>query len=457
MDFAPDHRALEDLERELADRGIEYVQVETPDLNGTLRGKLTRRSKALGPGGSAFCTIVYGLSAADDVYESPFSSFSNGFPDAFAIADPNTGAIIDKERGIASVICDMVDETGLQYYPLSPRTALRRVIKTASDLGFTARFAVELEVFVVKADRDMIDAGKIHDLSSFGRLHNAYSLARMDELRPLAARFMDQMDELKIGIEAIHTELGNGMIEVAIGHLPALQAADACSRVKLYLKEMFAAEGYLTVFMPKWRIEESGCGGHTHQSLWRGDEPAFAGAGGEFSDIGEQYVAGQLTTLRDFCAVFYPTINAYRRMDAMSWAPENVSWGMDNRTCALRVITKPGPKAYRIEHRCPGADINGYLSIACMLGGGLLGIAEKMDPGPAVTGNSLDHPALPALPKNLEEAVEMFRNSDKAKAILGEEFVEQYTISREDECRLWNEWNQKNITGWELGRYIDMH
>ena len=285
MKFKPQVQALKELQESLAAKGINYVQIETPDLNGTLRGKLTSRSKALSEHGSAFCTILYGLSVRDDVYESRFSSFDNGFPDKFGIADPSTVSILDEEQGVASVICDIVDEKG-DFYSLSPRSVLQRVIQSAADLGFVARFAIELECYVVKVDRDLIEQGKIYDLPSFGRLNNAYSLARMQELRPLAVRFMDKMHEMGIDIEAIHTELGYGMIEIAIGHLPALQAADACSRVKLYLKEMLASEGFVAVFMPKWRIDESGCGGHAHQSLWKNGKPAFAKSDGSFSEIG---------------------------------------------------------------------------------------------------------------------------------------------------------------------------
>jgi glutamine synthetase len=457
MNFEANKDALMELDDSLKSRGIRYIQTETPDINGTLRGKLCARGKALSASGSAFCTILYGLSVRDDVYESRYSCFENGFPDAVSIADPSTAVILDADEGIASVICDMITEERDSYYPLSPRTALRRVVAKAEELGFQARFAVELEVYVVKVDRDRIGSGQMHDLEPLGRVQNAYSLARMDELRPLAAKFMDQMSAIGIEIDAMHTELGYGMIELAITHLPALEAADACSRVKLYLKQFLSLHGYAAVFMPKWKYEESGCGGHTHQSLWRDGKPVFADENKQFSKTGQQYVAGQLATLRDFSAVFYPTINAYRRMDALTWAPENVSWGMDNRTCALRVITQPNPSAYRIEHRCPGADVNGYLAIACMLGGGLIGIEQSMTPRPATEGSSINESDAVALPRSLEESVALFRQSGLVTEILGEELVEQYAISRDEECRLWREWQMKTISEWELVRYFDMH
>ena len=144
-------------------------------------------------------------------------------------------------------------------------------------------------------------------------------------------------------------------------------------------------------------------------------------------------------------------------MDAGTWAPENVSWGMDNRTCALRVITQPTPAAYRIEHRCPGADVNPYLAIACMLAGGLMGIESGLEAPEPVAGNAGERGDLTRLPSSLEDAVSRLQESDVAADMLGPELVEQYLISRQEECRLWRDWQTRTISDWELSRYFDLH
>lgn len=445
---------LEGLKRE----GIRFVQIETPDIDGMLRGKLTRLDKIASPDGSAFCTILYGLTPFDDVVESRFSSFANGFPDAAAIPDLDTLSVLDSANGIASVICDMHDLATGEHYGLSPRGALRRVIERAGKMGVAPRFAIELELCLLRADDAKIIAGDHYSLDPVGRMHNAYSLGRMGgELREIATGFMHEMDDIGIPIEALHAELGRGMLELAISHLPALEAADACARVKLYLKGYLERYGLAAVFMPKWRMEESGCGGHVHQSLWQDAKPLFSTEDGDLSDIARCYVAGQLATLRDFAAIFYPTINAYRRMDVQTWAPENVSWGIDNRTCALRVITRPGPKAFRIEHRCPGADINPYLAVAAMLAGGLHGIAEDIAPPPAIEGNAGDTDGLLPLPRSLGEATGILASSQIAKQLLGANMIEQYVTVRRAECELWDAWQRQQVSSWELRRYFDMH
>ena len=144
-------------------------------------------------------------------------------------------------------------------------------------------------------------------------------------------------------------------------------------------------------------------------------------------------------------------------MDAAAWAPESVSWGIDNRTCALRAVLKPGPKAFRIEHRCPGADINPYLAIAAMLAGGLMGIEQGLKAPEPIVGNSATHADLVMLPRTLAEATDLLEGSAIASALLGPELIAQYVAVHRLECQLWADWQRRQISPWELKRYFDMH
>ncbi len=443
--------------QEWLEAGVTMVQVETPDLDGRLRGKLTRLEKILDSSGSAFCTILYGLTPNDEICEGPLSSFDNGFPDALAIPDAQTLRLIDKEQRVAAVICDMVDADSGKDYALSPRGALRRQIQRADALGLQPRFAAELEFCILQVDDARIINGEHHRLDEYGRIHNAYSLARAAEARELSRTFIEAMDAIGIPIEAMHAELGRGMMELAISHLPAMEAADACARVKLYLKDYCAQRGLCVSFMPKWKYHESGCGGHIHQSLWRDGEPAFCAPDGGLSTLAKSYIAGQLKALAENAAIFYPTINAYRRMDAGAWAPENVSWGLDNRTCALRAILQPGPKAYRFEHRCPGADINPYLAMAIMLGTGLDGVENALEPPAPVKGNAANDASLQPLPCSLGAAIDLLAGSESARRILGDAMLEQYLVLKRHEWDRWNAWQREQVTSWELARYFDTH
>lgn len=447
-------KRLEDLRKSLAGEGVKYVQIETPDMDGNLRGKLVTLEKGLSETGTAFCTILYGLTMADDVFESSHSSFDNGFPDMFAVPDPDTVVRLPGADATVSVICDGRFPDGA-LYPLSPRSVLRKVIEETAGLGYDVQFGVEYEAFVFEQDNDLTGAARHHELTPLSPMWNAYSLVRMAETRDLAQAFMDRMGSAGMSVDAVHTELGYGMLEIALGHAPPLEAADKATRAKLYFKQLCRERGLTATFMAKWRQGESGSGGHVHQSLWRDGAPAFAGTAGGLSDAGRAYVAGLIETMVDFSPVFYPNVNSYRRMDAGAWSPENASWGTDNRTAAVRVITQPSPKAVRAEHRAPGADTNPYLAIAAMLAGGAMGVAGKLSLCDPASANASTEDRFKPLPRSLPEAIAAFGTSDHAAAAFGEDFVAHYALSRRQEWDGWTRQLADNITPWELTRYFD--
>jgi glutamine synthetase len=445
----------EKLTAELAAHGVRCCQIEVPDLDGSIRAKLVSLDKALAVDGAALCSIVFGLTAADDVYESAVSSYANGFPDLFARADLTTVRVLPWRPSVASALCDLRSPAG-EDVALAPRTVLRRVAERCAGLGFEARFAVEYEACILHADTGLIAAGRHHDLKPLGRTANAYSGLRLADVRDLGQEFMDRMAAVKAPLESFHTELGYGMVEFALAHAPALEAADRAARAKAYLKELCAERGLVATFMAKWKPGEPGSGAHVHQSLWRHGENAFAGDGSRLSALARHYAAGQLATMPAFTAIFNPNVNSYRRISVAAWTPENATWGMDNRTAALRVITAPAPRGIRLEHRRAGADANPYLLIAALLAGGLHGIEAAGEPPDLSPGNAADDQGAPALPASLPEAIALLRGSDVARQLLGNEFVEHFALSRQVEWDLWTRWLSTQVTEWELRRYFEV-
>jgi glutamine synthetase len=163
-----------------------------------------------------------------------------------------------------------------------------------------------------------------------------------------------------------------------------------------------------------------------HQSLWKGGENAFHDASDPrcMSRVFKSYLAGQMKALPEILPFLAPTVNSYKRLVDGSWAPTKVTWGVDNRTVAFRVI--PGsPKSTRVEVRVSGSDINPYLSLAASLAAGLYGIQKELPLG--------DAPAL-------------------AREILGDEFVDHFAATREWEWRQF----QDAVTDWELRRYFEV-
>lgn len=423
------------------------VQLEVPDLDGGLRAKLVSVPKALSASGSAMCTIMFGLTQADDVYESLVSSAENGYPDLVMRPDMATLRQLPWCEGTVAVLCDLHGADGA-LFPVAPRTVLRAVAARCAALGFEARFAAEWELCVVRQP-DGQDAP-----SPLGRTMNAYSSLRLGEMRPLAHAFFERMAAVGIPIESVHTELGHGMVEFAIAHAPVLEAADHAARAKAYLKELCGELGLVATFMPKWRTGAPTSGCHFHQSLWRDGGNAFASPDGGLSPLARHYLAGQLATMADFTAVFNPSVNAFRRLQPGTWTPATASWGVDNRTAAIRAITGSA-KGTRFEHRRAGADVNPYLAIAAMLAGGLHGIAGKLEAPEPAAGDAFADGRFPRLPATLADAVAALRGSAVAPGLLGGAFVGHYLLSREVELRLWREWEAGQVTEWEQRRYFE--
>jgi len=445
----------EELTAELAAREVRYGRVEVPDLDGSMRAKLVTLDKALGADGVALCSIAFGLTVADDVYESPASSYANGFPDLWAHGDPATVRVLSWRPNVASVICDLRSPDGTAF-PLAPRGVLRTVTERCARLGYEPRFAVEFETCILHADTDLIAAGRHHELRPAGRTVNAYSALRLADVGELGQEFMDRMSAIEIGVDSFHTELGGGMVEFALAHAPALEAADRAARAKAYFKELCAERNLVATFMAKWKPADPGCGAHVHQSLWRNGQNAFAGDRDGLSDVARHYAAGQLATMPAFTALFNPNVNSYRRIGVAAWTPENATWGIDNRTAALRAIAAPGPKAARLEHRRPGADANPYLMIAAMLAGGLHGIETAAEPPEPARGNAAEDPRSAPLPGSLPDAIAALRGSDLARELLGSEFVDHFALSRQVEWDLWAKWSSAQVTEWELRRYFEV-
>jgi len=438
----------------LAESGIEFVQMETVDLDGALRGKFLPVSKVKPDAQGAFCTILYQLTSVDDVWVTRHSSFDNGFPDMRAMPDPQTAVRWNWQPDTAAVIFDMFDQDGSPY-PLAPRSILRQVASRFAETGYEPRFGIEFEAFVMRADEELMTQGRHHEMKPLGGMHNAYRLNDAADARDLGKTFIQRMRGMGIDVEAFHTELGYGAIEFALAPVAALDAADNATRAKSYFRQLCAERGLVATFMAKWKVGESGAGGHVHQSIWRDGQNAFYDpTRSTLSNVALHYGAGLIKSMPDFAVLFRPNVNSYRRFDHRAWSPENASWGYDNRSAALRAIRQPGQNAYRYEHRVPGADTNVYLSLAAMLAGGHLGLTNKLTPPAAAEGNAALDANCVRLPSTLPEATELFRNSSLAKDYLGAAFVEHYAASRDVEHQHWQAWLAEQVTSYELKRYF---
>lgn len=454
---------LERLARELSAAGVRYMQVQFADLLGSLRTKICPLAKGLAPEGDGLNTALFSCNHGDGepvgvpVFEAPVAGFGNGFPNYIAIADPATVVRLPWQPDTAAVITNATRTDGAAC-PLDARGQLAAIERQATVLGFETRFALEYELCIFDADDELHEQGRQALLKPWGRSLLNYDLLRTPGFESLARELIDRLTGIGIGVAAVHTEYGRGMIEYALAPLPALAAADAAVRSKLYLKQLCEERGLVATFMARCRPvgRESASGAHHHQSLRRDGRNVFHEPGSALlSETGRHYAGGLLQTMRDLHVLFRPTVNSYRRMDRLAWSPEDVSWGMENRCTALRGITIPAETSARVEHRVPGADVNPYLTIAAMLAGGLHGIRNRIDPGPPCRGDPLVEGSFVRLPRTLPDSTAAFRQSAFARAAFGDEFVEHYAMSRDAEWQAWLGWLDSHVTEFEYRRYFD--
>ncbi len=427
------------------------VKLAVTDIDGILRGKVIHLDKFLSviDGGFGFCNVVFGWDCADTSYEGvDFTGWHTGYPDSNAKIDLDTLRFVPWDEDIPFLLADF---DGLH---VCPRSLLKKVRQKSLDMGYSPIFAQEFEWFNFEENsNDLHDNDHVHP-NPITRGMFGYSILRSSQRKEYFHDLFDLMDAFNVTIEGIHTETGPGVYEVAILYKDILESADRAVLFKASAKEIGHHHGIIPSFMAKWDEKLPGCSGHIHQSLWKDDKNVFFDPSGKnkMSPIMESYLAGLLHCLPEVLPMYAPNMNSYKRLVEGMWAPTTVTWGIDNRTTAIRVL--PGSdKSTRIEMRVPGSDANPYLAQAASLASGLYGIEKGLKlTQPPCTANGYEDKSHGVLPSNLWEATQRMKESKVANEILGEDFIKHFSQTRE-----W-EWKQaaKVVTDWELKRYFEI-
>lgn len=441
--------------------GARFVQMEFADINGYVRGKISGLDKSLEASGTGVSTLIEAVIGGDNIVMTPFSNFENSFPKMVAVPDPDTVVHWSWQPDMGAVICDVYMEDGTPC-PYDPRQILKAVLKKYDELGVVAKTTLEYEFYVFHDDPRLLSEQRFSELVPFGRTWDFYSVARSPHFGNLAREFLGRMEDIKIDIEAFHTEYGFGMYEYAHGLAEPLAAADAAVRGKLYLKQLCTERGLLASYMSQLGLNpsNSSSGAHHNVSIWRDGKNLLWNGTDGLTDTARHFAAGILESLADLHLIFRPWVNSYRRMDRTQWNPENASWGLDNHTVAMRVIHGGVPaKHSRFEHRVAGADVNPYLTLAAILLAGLRGIERRLEPPPYVEGDAgLDANAA-ALPRSLEASIQRFKASPIARELFGDGFVDHLSAVKQEEWEAFkaagldHKWDE-GVTDWERDRYL---
>lgn len=444
---------MKDIINQLKASAHNRVKVGVTDLDGILRTKYLHRDKVLSSleSGMGFCNVIFGWDSQDTLYGQ--SSPDPGFADLKATLRPDTLRYIPWEDNLPFLLADFSDSAEPLAYAC-PRTLLKKVVKRAEEMGFTARFGPEYEWFVYQETPDALAANKGQLPKPLTPGMFGYSGLRSGMNSRYFGELFDQLDAFGVSLEGLHTETGPGVLEAAIIHQPALEAADRAILFKQGIRQISYRHGFLASFMAKPSAALPGCGGHLHQSLWKNGTNLFHDPEAEhgMSALFRHYLAGQLALLPAMLPLFAPTVNSYKRFVSGSWAATHANWGIDNRTTALRVIPG-GAKSTRLETRVPGADTNPYLAIAAALAAGLYGIEQKLPLGlPPVEGSAYETSSGFNLPTDLGAAAGAMEVSGAAAELLGEAFAEHFVSTRKWE---WLQYQQA-VTDWERRRYLEI-
>lgn len=436
-------------------RNIRHIKVGVFDVDGILRGKYISRDKffAALDKGFGFCDVVLGWDSKDQLYDNvKYTGWHSGYPDAPLRIIPESCRDIPFEEDTIFFLCEFTDNAAA----LCPRGLLQRVIKKANQMGLYPNAGFEYEFFIFNETRESVRKKQYRDLTPLAPDYCGYSVLRNSVDAELYQQLLDLGEAMDFPLEGLHEETGPGVLEAAIAYDNALDSADKAALFKTFTKIMIQRNGLMATFMAKWSPDWPGQSGHIHISLNDINGAALffeANKPDHMSDMMRHFVAGQQQLLPELLAMVAPTINSYTRLVPGFWAPTVATWGIENRTCALRVI--PGSaSSQRVEYRVAAADANPYIILAAALASGLAGIEENLEPDKKVVGNAYEQsfPAERQLPTTLWEAAQRLKASTMARQQFGDDFVDHYAASREWEEREF----RKQITDWEMDRYFEI-
>jgi len=409
---------------------IDTVVLALVDMQGRLQGKRLHARYFLDQvvaHGTEACNYLLAVDVEMNTVEGyEMSSWERGYGDFVLEPDFTTLRRVPWQEGTALLLADLSWEDGSPV-TASPRQVLRAQLSRLAELGWTAKAGTELEFLVFDDTYESAWRKGYRELTPANQYNVDYSLLGTARIEPLLRRIRNGMTGAGMRVESAKGECNLGQHEIAFLYDEALVTCDNHSVYKNGAKEIAALEGKSLSFMAKYDAREgSSC--HVHFSLWDGDGAGRMAGAGEgdrtgFSPLMEHALAGQLAVLRELTLFLAPNINSYKRFVPGSFAPTAVRWGRDNRTCSLRVVGH-GP-SLRFENRVPGADVNPYLAVAAIAAAALHGIEHKLPLEPAFVGNAYGSDS-PRVPASLREALELWEDSEIARAAFGADVVAHY-------------------------------
>ena len=409
----------------------ERIDLMLCDINAVLRGKWLPSSEV--------------SKLLDNQVRIPLSTYA---PNIFGFEIPETGlgmiqgdpdGILKPILGtlkpvpwakgnVAQLMVEMHEMNG-EISELSPRLILQRIVDKFKNKGLNPVVACELEFYIINKRKNVSDPPTPPERTPDAQNYDLEVLSRSEEM----LRAIQKASKvLGLPIDSIIAEFGPGQFEINFHHTgDVLSAADTAVIFRRLVRGVADEHGMEATFMAKPYADHPGNGMHLHTSVLDNEGVnIFECSNEEIAPALRYAVAGVLNTMEDFQAIFAPHMNSYRRFFPGGFAPCAPDWGLDNRNAGIRLPVTKGP-ASRLEHRISGADINPYLAFAAILAGILHGIETQEEP-PLPLEDANSSPAIP-LTTNWNQSVDNFENSEFAKALLGENYCNIYSVLRRNE------------------------
>jgi glutamine synthetase len=443
--------ALEEL---VAGDAVDTVIVAFTDMQGRLVGKRVAARlfvDEVAAHGAECCSYLLAVDVdMNTVSGYAMSSWDTGYGDMVMRPDLSTLRLTPWLPNTALVIADLGWADGTEV-AVAPRAVLGRQLDRLRRRGLVADVATELEFIVFDQSYREAWASGWRALTPASDYNIDYAILASSRMEPLLHDIRRGMQGAGLRFEAVKGECNKGQQEIGFRYDEALVTCDNHAIYKNGAKEIADQHGKSLTFMAKYD-EREGNSCHVHLSL-RGNDgaknsPVFADSSRPhgMSPMFSGFVAGLLATLRELTLLYAPNINSYKRFAHGSFAPTAVAWGLDNRTCALRVVGHGRNK--RVECRVPGGDVNPYLAVAALIAGGLYGVERGLEPPEPYTGNAYDATGVERLPATLAEAAALFSESALAREAFGEEVVAHYLNNAHVELAAYN----AAVTDWERMR-----
>ncbi|MDF1602401.1 glutamine synthetase family protein [Nocardioides sp. YIM 152315] len=444
------HLSMEQLLSLIEAGEIDTVVVAFTDMQGRLQGKRLHGryfADVVVEHGTEGCNYLLAVDVDMNTVDGyAISSWEKGYGDMELVLDDRTIRVLTHLPATAMVQCDLVWPADHAPVAQSPRSILRRQLDRVAERGWQALAGTELEFIAFDTTYEAAHAARYHDLTPANQYNVDYSILGTSRVEPLLRAVRNTMYDAGLDVEGAKGECNLGQHEIGFLYAEALATADNHVVYKTVAKEVAAQQGKAITFMAKYN-EREGSSCHIHLSL-RGQEGELVfwdADRGERTALYDHFVAGVLATAADFTLLYAPNINSYKRFADGSFAPTTIAWGLDNRTCAVRLVGR-GAGA-RMENRIPGADVNPYLALAAMLAGGLHGIDHELRLEPALEGNAYTS-GRAKVPATLGDARAAFVSSAVARAALGDDVVDHYVNMADVELAAYN----AAVTDWELFR-----